>query len=166
MLKLDSDMEEKLEKFTIEARIKPITSSSFSLLKSKIFQDAFDMVFRNLRTKVIVTYLTTRGIGWKVWLLNMSGSVGMMACIILSFSKFVLGKEPKIIYLERNIQTNSASITTEWYREEDTDIDDLRAVVQKMFGFKTERIIQFKDVIEEAKRFLDEQYKRCGEEVR
>jgi hypothetical protein len=166
MLKLDSDMEEKLEKFTIEARIKLIASSSFSLLGSKIFQDAFDMVFRDLRTKVIVTYLTTRGIGWEVWLLNMSGSVGMMACIILSFSKFVLNKEPKTIYLERNIQTNSANITAEWYKEDDTDIDDLRAMTQKMFGFKTERIIQFKDVIEEAKRFLDEQYEQRGEEVR
>jgi hypothetical protein len=159
MLKLDPEVEEKLKKFGDEVRIKPIDSEVYPwpLVEGGIIrQERVDMVFRDLYLQVFTTILLKKGVGWLSQLMSLRGSVGMIACTILFFSKF-LGQEPKIIYMDRDTRANITDITAEWYR---WDVDlDWRMEMHKAFGFKAERMIQFKDVVEEARRFLDEWYR-------
>jgi hypothetical protein len=159
MLKLDSEIEEKLKKFGDEARIKPIDFRVYPwpLVEGGIIrQERVDMVFRDLHLQVFTTILLKKGVGWLSQLMSLRGSVGMITCTILFFSKF-LGEEPKIIYLDRDARTDITDITAEWYKG---DIDlDWRMEIHKAFGYEAKRMIQFKDVVEEARRFLDEWYR-------
>jgi hypothetical protein len=162
MLKLDPEIEEKLRKFGDEARVKPINRSLIPwpyVEGGLIIQNEIDIVFRDLRLEGLVTVSLEKGVGWSSQLMSLRGSVGMTACMILYFSK-VLGEEPKIIHMDRDTKTNITDITAEWYREWWGEVE-LNWVIKmhEASGYRVEKIIQFKDVVEEARRFLNENYK-------
>jgi len=155
MLKLDPEIGEKLEKFGDEVRIRLVDSGTCYVEGGIIRQEMVDVLFRDLYLEGFTTIVLRKGVGWLSQFMSMRGSVGMITCMILYLSK-VLGEEPKIIYMDRDTRTDIVDITAEWYRE---DIDlNLRMEIHKAFGFKAEKMIQLKDIVEEARRFLNEWY--------
>jgi len=161
MLKLDPEVEEKLEKFGDEVRVRIVDSETSPWIDGGIIrQQAVSITFRDLYAEAFMTISLRkrkkRG-EWMAQLISLRGSVGMIACVILYFSKF-LGKKPSIIYMDRHLGTDITDITAEWYRKDDVDMD-WRMETHRTLGYKLEKTIKFEDVLEEARKFLDDWYK-------
>jgi hypothetical protein len=160
VLRLDPEVEEKLEKFGDEVRVRIVDSETFPWIDGSIIrQQTVSITFRDLYVEAFMTIsLRKRNKKgeWLAQLISLRGSVGMIACVILYFSKF-LGKKPSLIYMDRHLGTDITDITAEWYREDDVDMD-WRMEVHKASGLKLEKTIEFEDVLEEARKFLDEWY--------
>jgi hypothetical protein len=155
MLKLDPEIEEKLEKFANEAEIK-FNRRLFPAIEGVVRQDNIYVKFRDLYLDGLATVLFRKGVGWLSCFLSLRGGVGMIACMILVISRH-LGRVPKTIYLDRHVSTGEADVTVEWYALE---IDDSwRREVHNMLGFKIEKKIKFEDVLDEARKFLREMIK-------
>jgi len=155
---LGPEVEEKLEKFGDEAKVKPVRSKTYpspSIRGAVIRQFTIAVNFRGLYLDCFATFLLKKRAGWLAVFLSMKGSVGLTACTILYFSK-ILGGKPKIIYMDRDTRTGETEINAEWYRG-DVDLD-WRMEMHRTLGYETKGVIKFRDIVEEAMKFLDEWY--------
>jgi hypothetical protein len=159
MFRLDPEIEKLLDRFERGAKTvyHEIIGLGMSIEEKNVtIQEVYRIVFDNFYVDVFETLLTKKSKGWRALFLSLSGSVGMISCVILSYSK-LLGKEPDIIYFDKHKLVDIAEITSEWYR---TSIDiDKRMKTHEAFGYEVKKKIQFKDVLDEARKFLREMVK-------
>jgi hypothetical protein len=133
----------------------PFVDKRFRLQLCVIRHDKIRIAYRDLYAEGIATTLLTKSSGWEAHLLSLRGGVGIIACAISLASK-QLGQEPKLVYLDRNATTGVADITAEWYKQ---DIDlEWRRKMHKVLGFEMAKVARFSDVLEEARKFLEEAY--------
>jgi len=155
-MKIDPEIEKLLDRFEIEGKITYHEIRTLGVStngENVIIQESLRIVFKNLYVDVFKTSEMKKGVGWLAVLLSLRGSVGMISCVILSYSR-LLGKEPDIIYFDKHKLADITDITSEWYR---TRIDiDKRMKMHEALGYETKEKIQFRDVLDEARKFLRE----------
>jgi predicted SPOUT superfamily RNA methylase MTH1 len=158
----DQELKGKLEKFLNEAKVKPskiLDVELFPEIGVVAHREIIHAKFRDLYLDGLVFTYKKKGKKLLLCTMNLTGSVGMIACMILATS-VALGK-PEIIYLHKHVPTGDVSIVAEWdtIKIDAYEKAEIRNIANELLGFKIEKIIKFEDVLKEAKRFLDEYYK-------
>jgi hypothetical protein len=156
---IPSALSKLLEKFSHEARIIEVSNVTFPLPWGyKVYQGYIRIPFRGMVAEGKITATKSEEGSLLGLLVSLRGNPNVIACSIACYSHLI-GMKPKIIYYDVHEPTGTADITAEWYREGVIDIRQ-RLADHKLLGYKIKKTIKFEDVLEEARKFLEETYKQ------
>jgi hypothetical protein len=154
---IPSPLSKLLEKFSHEARIIEVSNVTFPLSWGyKVYQGYIKIPFRGMVAEGKITATKSEEGSLLGLLVSLRGNPNVIACSIACYSHLI-GMKPKIIYYDVHEQTGIADITAEWYKG-GVNIRQ-RLADHELLGYTIKKTIKFEDVLEEARKFLEETYK-------
>jgi hypothetical protein len=155
---MPSALSKLLEKFSHEARIIEVSNVTFPLPHGyEVYQGYIRIPFRGMVAEGKITATKSEEGSLLGLFVSLRGNPNVIACSIACYSHLI-GMKPKIIYYDVHEPTGAADITAEWYKEGVIDIRQ-RLADHKLLGYQIKKTIKFEDVLEEARKFLEEAYK-------
>jgi hypothetical protein len=154
---IPSPLSKLLEKFSHEARIIEVSNVTFPLPHGyEVYQGYIRIPFRGMVAEGKITATKSEEGSLLGLLVSLRGNPNVIACSIACYSHLI-GMKPKIIYYDVHEQTGMADITAEWYKG-GVNIRQ-RLAHHELLGYTIKKTIKFEDVLEEARKFLEETYK-------